>query len=37
LPSAIVDEGVRPPAVFVIGDVVALDGRTPDADDTEPD
>ncbi|TFV73416.1 uroporphyrinogen-III C-methyltransferase [Blastococcus sp. CT_GayMR19] len=27
LPRVVVDEGVRPPAVFVIGDVVDLDGR----------
>ena len=27
LPRAVADEGVRPPAVFVIGDVVDLDGR----------
>jgi uroporphyrin-III C-methyltransferase/precorrin-2 dehydrogenase/sirohydrochlorin ferrochelatase len=39
LPRVISEEGVRPPAVFVIGDVVDLDGRqvTSDADDPEPD
>ena len=39
LPHAISEEGVRPPAVFVVGDVVDLDGRqvAADADDSELD
>ena len=39
LPRAISEEAVRPPAVFVIGDVVDLDGRqvAADADDAELD
>ena len=39
LPRTISGEAVRPPAVFVIGDVVDLDGRqvTADADDAELD
>ena len=39
LPRTISEEAVRPPAVFVIGDVVDLDGRqvTADADDAELD
>jgi uroporphyrin-III C-methyltransferase/precorrin-2 dehydrogenase/sirohydrochlorin ferrochelatase len=39
LPRTISEEAVRPPAVFVIGDVVDLDGRqvAADADDAELD
>jgi uroporphyrin-III C-methyltransferase / precorrin-2 dehydrogenase / sirohydrochlorin ferrochelatase len=33
LPRVLTEEGVRPPAVFVIGDVVDLDDRSRSADD----
>jgi siroheme synthase len=39
LPRAVADEGIRPPAVWVVGDVVALDRphETPGDDDTDLD